>query len=128
MPSCTIVPEVTATSMTLEPQALPMVPMSTPWSCVHCDGDTTRRLGCIGNTQPSGPLGVGLLGALVPLVALTLRPLRVQFCSVLAVWAPTVPLAGDRLAACWKVITDCLVPAPKLPSSLVGMPTWVSHV
>ena len=60
-PSCTICPEVTATSVTLEPQAFPTVPISTPWSWVQLDGETTRLLGVIGNTQPE-EVGAGVGG------------------------------------------------------------------
>src|SRR5512142_1606722 len=88
MPSLTIVPFVTATSITFDPQALPMVPMSTPWSSVHCEGETTRDFGCSGNTQP--------LGAPEEAVRVTFRRADTHAVRVAAVCRPTVPLGGVR--------------------------------
>ena len=47
---------------------------------------------------------------------------------MVAVSSPTVPLAGESCASCWKVITDCFVEAPKFPSSTVWIPSAVSQV
>ena len=48
IPSCTIVPEVIATSTTSGPQALLTVPMSMPWSSVQWLGESTRVIGSAG--------------------------------------------------------------------------------
>src|SRR5436190_8757247 len=59
MPSCTMVPSVTASSTALEPQAPPRVATSTPWSSDQELGDTATP-GRKGKTQPDGPgAGVG---------------------------------------------------------------------
>ena len=52
IPSCTIVPDVIATSTAFEPQALPTVPMSIPWSSDQSLGGSTRLSGDSGNTSP----------------------------------------------------------------------------
>src|SRR5450759_856718 len=99
MPSLTIVPEAMATSTTLEPQALPTVPMSTASSWVQLEGETTRRLGLSGKTRPElDPLDVPVLpvGGAVWAVWEAFLPCWTQLCSVLAVTLPTVPLAGVR--------------------------------
>src|SRR5947209_4499156 len=121
MPSCTIVPSATATSVTRDPHALPTVPMSTPWSSVHADGGSTRLSGLSGNTHPLGApvAGVG--------VAAISFPVRTHVWRALSVAGPATPSTGLRPAACWKRLTEADVPGPKLPSAFVGIPTLVSH-
>ena len=114
-------PVVIATSITREPQALPTVPMSTPWSSVQDDGDSTRELGRSGNTHPD------VEGAGSELARPTVFPAPTQFRSVVAVRTPTVPLGGLRRAARWKIATDALVCVPKTPSTEVGTRTWFSQ-
>ena len=57
----------------------------------------TRLLGFIGNTQPvlDGDVVIGAVGV----VTVALRPCMTQVRSVPAVCRPTVPLAGESLAA-----------------------------
>ena len=76
------------------------------------------------STRLSGSAIAIRLARLVPLTRLCWET---QACSVPAVWAPTVPLAGLRLAAVWNRWTELFVPGPKLPSAPVGMPTSVNQ-
>src|ERR1700729_3349824 len=70
-------------------------------------------------------LAAGLLGT--PDLLVTDLCSDIHSCSVVAVWGPTVPLAGDRAAAFLKRTTLISVPAPKLPSAVVGRPSSVSQ-
>src|SRR6478736_4857719 len=93
IPSCTIVPEVTATSTTFGPQALLTVPMSIPWSIVQWLGVSTRDVGVSGNTQPPAvSAGTPTAGAGSAVVVL-----RTIVSSIAAVLRPTAPLTGRRL-------------------------------
>src|SRR4051794_19870900 len=60
MPSFTILPAATATSVALPPHAPPCVAMSTPWSSDHWPGGTATDAGWNGNTKPPArPAGGG---------------------------------------------------------------------
>src|ERR1700694_2784739 len=106
MPSWTIVPEVTATSTTVDPQALLIVPMSTPWSRDHPLGPRTRLIGCIGNTQAElADVGGAFTAYGLSFLAAARR--------LAAVRRPTAPLAGESALASWYCLTADLVAVPK---------------
>ena len=110
MPSCTIVPDVIATSITFAPQALFTVPMSTPWSSVQALGERTREIGSSGNTHEPVPAGD------CPGASSTPDPFAVFLTAASRVWAvsrPTTPVTGARLSAVWNWITAALVIEPK---------------
>src|SRR5437763_15515086 len=101
MPSCTIVPEVIATSTTWRPQAAPSVGTSTPWSSDQVLGPRTRLSGLSGNAQP---LPVVPEGDPPPEERFIPPPLAASLTAasnLAAVRGPTVPLAGCRPYACW---------------------------
>src|SRR5947208_2109224 len=112
MPSCTMVPEVIATSTARRPQAAPSVGMSTPWSSDQLLGPRTTLSGLIGNTQllPLEPEVEPPPEVLIPppLAACLTSPN-----SLAAVRRPTSPVAGRRPFACWNCWTADLVIDPK---------------
>src|SRR5437868_7082662 len=108
MPSCTIVPEVIATSVTSAPHPLPTVPMSMPWSSVQALIGSTREIGASGNAHPD--VVEVVLGSEAPdPVAIAVTWAR----SAAAVRLPTVPLAGTSALARWNLATADLVIGPK---------------
>src|SRR5436309_1557637 len=117
MPSCTIVPEVMATSTACRPQAAPSVGMSTPWSSDQVLGPRTTLSGLIGNTQllPLLPLPDpdGDPPPDSPPIAPPLAAARTALSSFAAVRRPTSPVAGCRPEVCWKCSTAALVIEPK---------------
>src|SRR5437588_10074936 len=127
IPSCTIVPEAIATSVTWAPQALLTVPMSMPWSSVQALAGSTRESGLSGKTiEPEG--AVVDAGAGTAWRPPSLAAARTAYSSVAAVLRPTVPLGGLRRLATWNRLTAALVTGPKLPSAEILYPTSVSHV
>src|SRR5437868_14865962 len=90
IPSWTILPDALATSTTFEPQALPTVPMSMPWSSDQLLGPRTLLRGSIGNTRPLELGGPPVDFRIAPPLALCLTSAS----SEAAVRGPTVPLGG----------------------------------
>src|SRR6516225_1452389 len=110
IPSCTIVPEVIATSTALAPQPLLSIAMSIPWSSVQELDGITMETGWSGNTQPLVPASDR------PGVSTTPEPFAVFLTaasSVAAVTWPTTPVTGERFWAVWNWMTAALVIEPK---------------
>src|SRR5438477_942975 len=114
IPSWTIFPGAIATSTTLDPHALPTVPMSMPWSSDHALGASTSFSGLSGKTRPLEVGDPPVDSRIAPPFALCLTSAR----SAAAVLGPTVPLGGLRACAVWNLITVALVIGPKYPSAV----------
>src|SRR5205085_1381651 len=116
IPSWTILPDAIATSTTLEPQALPTVPMSMPWSSDQLLGLSTLFSGSNGNTMPLALVAPPVDSRIAPPLALCFTSAS----SAAAVLGPTVPLGGLSAWAFWNLITVAFVIGPKYPSACSG--------
>src|ERR1035437_1008112 len=137
IPSCTIVPDVTATSVTCEPQALLTVPISTPWSSFQLLGSSTREEGCSGKTQADEePVGVPPATPTTPpprfappepATAARVATVWTAVRRIEAVFGPTMPLACS-LCARWNDFTARAVLGPKVLLACIRYPVSVSQV
>src|SRR5438270_522446 len=106
MPSCTIVPRVTATSTADAPHAPPVVAMSMPWSGLQVPGPSATDNGWIGNAHP--PTAPRLPGRWLKAWALLPRGTEIPWWRSRASSERISASEGAPRATCRLLVAACL--------------------